>query len=183
MFFAPTQTAVLRCKTRRHWLCQWRPDTAMMSPLRAVVSRGHIAENLLTAGFLLGRPCKDLAFAASVFPATPKTAARKAPRLCSGRGYPIRWRCRRLHITRGHIAQQYLTARVPHCIRARHRLTADSATTRAGSQRLRVFRSRTNGSAPLQNPKTLALPVAIRCRQRCRRCEPWFLAATSPRIC
>jgi len=135
-------------------------------------SRGHIAENLLTAGFQPGRPSKDLAFAASVFPATPQTAARKAPRLCSGRGYPIRWRCRRLHITRGHIAQQYLTGCVPHCIRARHRLTAGTATTRAGSQRLRVFRCGTNGSAALQNPKTLAWPVTIRCRQRCRRCEP-----------
>ena len=110
---------MLRCKTRRHWLGQWRPDTATMSPLRAVVSRGHIAENLLTAGFLLGRPCKDLAFAASVFPATPQTAARKAPRLCSGRGYPIRWRCRRLHITRGHIAHQHLIVPVSHRICAR----------------------------------------------------------------
>jgi hypothetical protein len=33
-----------------------------------------------------------------------------------------------------------------------------------GQPRLRVFRFVTNGSALLQNPKTVALPVAIRCR-------------------
>jgi hypothetical protein len=60
------------------------------------------------------------------------------------------------------------------------RLTTCTATTRAGSQRLLVFRYDTNGGAPLQNPKTLSLPVAIRYRPRCRRCEPLFLAATSP---
>ncbi len=42
--------------------------------------------------------------------AKPGAAARKAPRLCSGMGYPNRWRCRRLHITRGHIARLYPTA-------------------------------------------------------------------------
>jgi len=35
------------------------------------------------------------------------------------------------------------------------------ATTRAGRQSLRVFRFVTNGGAPLQNPKPLALPMAI----------------------
>jgi len=50
---------------------------------------------------------------------------------------------------------------------------------RAGSQRLRVFRSVTNGGASLQNSKTLVLPVAIHSATRCRRCEPWVLAATS----
>jgi hypothetical protein len=43
VFFAPSQTTVLRCKTRRYWLCLWRPYRATMSPLRAVGSRGHIA--------------------------------------------------------------------------------------------------------------------------------------------
>jgi hypothetical protein len=49
--------------------CAFGNQTAPpMLPLRAVVSRGHIAGNLLNAGFLLGRPYKDLAFAASAFP-------------------------------------------------------------------------------------------------------------------
>jgi hypothetical protein len=43
----------------------------------------------------------------------------------------------------------------------RHRLTVGPAHTSAGSQRLRVFRCGTNDSAPLQNSKPLALPVAI----------------------
>jgi len=30
-------------KPQRLWLCRWRSDRAPMSPLRAVVSRGHIA--------------------------------------------------------------------------------------------------------------------------------------------
>ena len=37
MFLATTQTAVLRCKTRRHWPCRWRSDTA---PDVAAASRG-----------------------------------------------------------------------------------------------------------------------------------------------
>jgi hypothetical protein len=52
-------------------------------------------------------------------------------------------------------------------IRVPHRLTVATTTTWAASQRLRVFRSGTNGGAPLQSPKTLALPVAIRRRPRC----------------
>src|SRR5208283_1093748 len=42
-FFAAAQTTVLRCKPRRLCLCRCRSDIASMSPLRAVVSRGHIA--------------------------------------------------------------------------------------------------------------------------------------------
>lgn len=64
-------------------------------------------------------------------------------------------------------------------IGVRNRLTADVTINCAGSQRLRVFSLRHNSGAPLQNPKTLSLPVAIPCRPRCRRCEPWVLAATS----
>ena len=90
----------------------------------------------------------------------PRAAARKAPRLCSGKGYLIRWRCRRLYITRGHIAHQHLIVPVSHRICAR---LADCRPRnyRTGSQRLRVFRCGTNDSAPLQNSKPLALPVAI----------------------
>jgi hypothetical protein len=62
---------------------------------------------------------------------------------------------------RSHIACHNLTVRVPLRIGAQNLLTA---TTRAGSQRLRVFRFVTNDRASLQNPKTLALPVAIRYR-------------------
>ena len=68
------------------------------------------------------------------------------------------------HITRGHIAHQNLTVRSAYRIRVSNRLTAGTATTHAGSQRPRVFRFGTNGGAPLQNPKTLAVPVAIRSR-------------------
>jgi hypothetical protein len=34
-------------KPQRLWLCHWLSDSAPMSPLRAVVSRGHIPMNLL----------------------------------------------------------------------------------------------------------------------------------------
>ena len=60
------------------------PTSPPMSPLRAVVSRGHIAGNLLRAGFPFGRPFKDLAFATPACPPCPGAVARKAPRLCSG---------------------------------------------------------------------------------------------------
>jgi len=110
---------------------------------------------------------------------SPCAAASKAPRLCTGLGYLSRLRCRRLHITRGHITCHNLTVRAPHPIRALNRVTVGTATTHACSQRLRVSCCATNDGAPLQNPKTFALPVAIRCRFRCRRFEPWFLAATS----
>ena len=131
----------------------------------------HVCESPFTAQ-------SDLAFAATAFPPLPGAAARKAPRLCSGIGYPIRWRCRRLHITRGHIAHQNLIVPVSPRISAR---LADCrhCTHRAGNQRLRVFRYGTNGSAPLQNSKPLVLSVAIQSPPRCRRCEPSFLAATS----
>ena len=48
-----------------------------MSPLRAVVSRGHIGGNLLTAGFLRGKPSKDLAFATPAFPLAPEPSPAK----------------------------------------------------------------------------------------------------------
>jgi hypothetical protein len=118
-----------------------------MSPLRAVVSRGHIGGNLLTAGFLYGKTVERLGLCHAGFPPCPRAVARKAPRLSSGRGYSRRWRCRRLHITHGHIAHQHLTVNVPHRICVQNRLIVGSATTCAGSQRLRVFRSSTNGGA------------------------------------
>ena len=111
VFRCGTNDGARRCKTRRHWRGKWRSDTAPMSPLRCVASRGHIAGNLLSVGFPFGRPFKDSAFAAPALPRRPGAVARKAPRLCFGGSYPIRWRCRRLHITHGHIAQQHLTGR------------------------------------------------------------------------
>jgi len=80
------------------------PKPPSMSPLRAVVSRGHIAREFADRRFLLGEPSKDLAFAASALPRRPGAAARKAPRLSSGMGYAIRWRCRPDSLRQGHIA-------------------------------------------------------------------------------
>jgi hypothetical protein len=130
-----------------------------MSPLRGAASRGHIAQKWLIASFLTGKAIQRLALCRFGVP-LPHAAARKAPRLFLAASYPRRWRCRRLHITRGHIAHPNLTVRVPHRIRVQDRLNAGNAPTHAGSQRLRVFRFGTDGGAPLQNPKTLALPVA-----------------------
>jgi len=41
------------------------------------------------------------------------------------------------------------------------------------------FRFGTNGGAPLQNPKDFGFAGGDPMPPRCRRCEPWFLAATS----
>jgi hypothetical protein len=146
--------------------------------VRAVVSRGHIAGNLLSAvSYSEGHP-KTWPLPRRLSPC-PGAVARKAPRLCSGPGYPIRLRCRRSHITaRPHRPQRPDSPRSTSHPRA---ASADcrTANIRTSSQRHRVFRYGTNGSAPLQNPKTLSLPVAIPHRPRCRRCKPWVLAATS----
>jgi hypothetical protein len=53
------------------------PMPPTMSPLRVVVSRGHIAGKLLNAGFLRGKPAKDLAFATPAFPLAPEPSPAK----------------------------------------------------------------------------------------------------------
>jgi len=105
-------------------------------------------------------------------PATLSAAARKAPRLCSGMGYLIRWRCRRLHITRGHIAHQEPTVCAPHRIRARNRLTAGTATTCAGGQRLQFFSLRHKRPCSAAKPEDLVLAGGDPTPPRCPRCEP-----------
>ena len=49
--FASAQTAVLRCKTRRHWLCRWRSHTALDV---AAASRGFSRPHRFTQSQLLG---------------------------------------------------------------------------------------------------------------------------------
>ena len=110
------------------------------------ISRSH-RWKLADRRFPTRKTVERLGLCHAGFPPCPRAVASKAPRLSSGTGYSRRGRCRRLHITRGHIAHQHLTVNVPHRICVQNRLTAETATTHAGSQRLRVFRSSTNGGA------------------------------------
>ena len=82
---------------------------------------------------------------------------------------------------RGHIVCHNLTVRAPHRIGARNRLTAGTATTRAGSQRLRVFSLRHKQRCSAAKPEDIGFAGGEPIPCRCRRCEPWFLAATSPK--
>ena len=171
VFFASAQTAVLRCKTRRLWLCRWRSDPAPMSPLRAVVSRGHITGNLLSAvSYSEGHP-KTWPLPRRLFP-NPRSRRLQSAKTLFRTGLSDSPAMSPL----AHHARPHRSPTPDRSCLTSHsrpdRLTTCTATTRAGSQRLLVFRYDTNGGAPLQNPKTLSLPVAIRYRPRCRRCEP-----------
>ena len=108
----------------------------------------------------------------------PCAAARKAPRLCFGMGYLIRWRCRRLHITRGHIAHQNLIVPVSHRICAR---LADCRHRNypLGQSKTSCFSLRHERRCSAAKLEDIGLASGDPIPQRCRRCEPWFLAATS----
>ena len=96
----------------------------------------------------------------------PCAAARKAPRLCSGIGYLIRRQCRRLHITRGHIASRDGNRHAPYyCWRfgfadrlSRHYPCGPPKT-------LWFFASARFALLRCKTPKTLAVPFAIRPRR------------------
>jgi hypothetical protein len=95
--------------------------------------------------------------------------------------YLIRWRCRRLHITRGHIASQDGTRHAPYyCWRLGSSDRLNPTLPVRAAKDIVVFRSGPLRSAPLQNPKDFGLGHCYQIPLRCRRSEPWFLAATSP---
>src|ERR1039458_8738169 len=95
----------------------------------------------------------------------PRAAARKAPRLCSGMGYLIRWQCRRLHITRGHITSQDGTHHAPcYCWRFGFADRLSRHYSCGPPKTLWFFAPARFALLRCKTPKTLAVPFAIRPR-------------------
>jgi hypothetical protein len=111
-----------------------------------------------------GWPFKDSDFAASAFPSALCRRPQSSETLF-WHGYMTRFRCRRLHVTRGHIASQDGTRHAPYyCWRfgfadrlSRHYQCGPPKT-------LWFFASARFALLRCKTPKTLAVPLAIRPR-------------------